>query len=261
MKPSSIASMASSFFILLLLPLVSAEALPALDPCWRQCITHQLPCADNDWPCFCRTARQTSLFLDTIACIRQTCTANRPFNPTTLLTPFTEKCKKPIAADILANAQALAAQDPTSPLASTSPGSPGDITANAPAFIAAAATTRGRANVITTTYIGLAANAKGQQETFTVPALLGLTGTIYGSPITKIEGTATPTSIVTLPWPTLPVGYFFSPSGATPGTDSAGKAVATANIVGGGVTTMTSVVAAKTSDGGIRAGRDGVGGE
>lgn len=73
-------------------------------------------------------------------------------------------------------------------------------------------TTSVKANVITTTYIGIATNAEGQRETFTVPAFVGVAGTIYGSPVTKIDGTASPTNVVTLPWPTLPVGYLISTS-------------------------------------------------
>ncbi|KAL8681130.1 MAG: hypothetical protein Q9186_002723 [Xanthomendoza sp. 1 TL-2023] len=248
MKPSSIANTASSFFSLL--PFVSAEALPALDPCWRQCFNHELPCADRDWPCFCRSARQTNLFLTTITCIRQTCTANQPFDPTALLTPFTENCKRPIDQDILSNAHALAAQDPTFPDNSTSSIiAPDNILASSPAIRAAAATTaKGRANVITTTYIGLATNADGLQETYTVPALVGLTGTIYGSPITKVDGTATPTSIITLPWPTLPVGYFFPSQSGSGAAATLPSTKATSNTFGVGVTTITSaVVAAETS--------------
>ncbi|KAL8799578.1 MAG: hypothetical protein Q9182_005789 [Xanthomendoza sp. 2 TL-2023] len=244
MKASSIATTASSF--LFLLPCVSSEALPALDPCWRQCFTRKLPCADRDWPCFCRSARQTDLFPNTISCIRQTCTANQPFNPTALLTPFTENCKKPIDPDVLSNAHALAAQDPASPDNSTSLVAP---VANPPPARVAPATTAGGANVITTTYIGLATNANGQQETFTVPALVGLTGTIYGSPLTKVDGTATPTSIITLPWPTLPVGYFSPQSGSGSGsvTPPTAKPTSLSNTFGIGVTTITSAVVAKTS--------------
>ena len=44
-----LSSVAASF--LLLLPLVSTEALPALDPCWRRCFTPKLACNDGDWPC------------------------------------------------------------------------------------------------------------------------------------------------------------------------------------------------------------------
>ncbi|KAL8685192.1 MAG: hypothetical protein Q9224_005919, partial [Gallowayella concinna] len=198
---------------------------------------------------FCRNARQTNLFLTTITCIRQTCTANQPFNPTALLTPFTENCKRPIDPDILSNAHALAAQDPTFPDNSTSPNTPDNILASSPAIRAAAATTaKGRANVITTTYIGLATNADGQQETYTVPALVGLTGTIYGSPITKVDGTATPTSIITLPWPTLPVEYFFPSQSGSGAAATRPSTKATSNTLGVGVTTITSsVVPAETS--------------
>ncbi|KAL8753357.1 MAG: hypothetical protein Q9199_005109 [Rusavskia elegans] len=236
-----LSSVVASF--LLLLPLASTEALPALDPCWRRYFTPKLACKDGDWPCFCRKARQTSLITDTIACIRQTCTGDRPFDPTALLTPFTENCRKPIPSDVLANANAQAAQGTASLDTSASLGkTAGDILA----LKLAAATTSAKANVITTTYIGIATNANGEQETFTVPALVGLTGTIYGSPVTKIEGTATPTNVVTLPWPTLPVGYFFSTSRSgvvtkppTSATPSLGPNV--------GVTTRTTAIPVGTS--------------
>ncbi|KAL8643450.1 MAG: hypothetical protein Q9226_008363, partial [Calogaya cf. arnoldii] len=119
----------------------------------------------------------------------------------------------------------------------TSSNIPGD----APAIKLAATTTTAKANVITTTYIGIAINANGDQETFTVPALVGLTGTIYGSPVTKIEGTVTPTKVVTLPWPTLPVGYFFSTSGS--GVVIKPPVSPTASLRPNiGVTTQTTVV-------------------
>ncbi|KAL8860927.1 MAG: hypothetical protein Q9178_002682 [Gyalolechia marmorata] len=259
MRPSSIAC---SF--LLLLPLVSTDALPALDPCWRQCFTHELACKDGDWPCalseakpnqrlliivltgsgFCRKARQTSLFSETIICIRQTCIGNRPFDPTALLAPFTEKCQKPISPDILANANALAAGNTASSDSSTISD---DIAVDSPAIKFAATATSSIANLITTTYIGLATNADGQQETFTVPALVGPAGTIYGNPVTKVDGTTTPTSVVTLPWPTLPVGYFFSRSGSGAVTNSPAKAPTSLgpNI---GVTTRTTAIAVPTSE-------------
>ncbi|KAL8851495.1 MAG: hypothetical protein Q9221_003595 [Calogaya cf. arnoldii] len=244
-----LSSVAASF--LLLLPLVSTEALPALDPCWRRCFTPKLACNDGDWPCFCRKARQSSLLTGTIACIRQTCTGNRPFDPTALLTPFTEKCRKPLPPDILANANAQAIQD------TASSETPGHIAGDAPVIRLAAATTSVKANVITTTYIGIATNANGDQETFTVPALVGLTGTIYGSPVTRIEGTVTPTNVVTLPWPTIPVGYFFSTSGSRIVTKPPASPTTSLkpNI---GVTTQTTVVPVGTS-GAFNQGTDNTG--
>ena len=196
---------------------------------------------------FCRKARQTSLFSETVICIRQTCTDDRPFDPTALLTPFTEKCQKPISPDILANANALAAQNTASSDSSNSSATSDDIAVNSPAIKFAATATSAIANVITTTYIGLATNADGQQETFTVPALVGPAGTIYGNPVTKVDGTATPTSVVTLPWPTLPVGYFFSRSGSGAVTNSPAKAPTSwgPNI---GVTTQTTAIAVRTSE-------------
>ncbi|KAL8995443.1 MAG: hypothetical protein Q9169_004814 [Polycauliona sp. 2 TL-2023] len=225
-----LSSVAASF--LLLLPLASTEALPALDPCWRSCFTPKLACKDNDWLCkllqqvpyspsvltasgFCRKARQSSLLADTVTCIRQSCTGNRPFNPTALLTPFTEHCRKPIPPKVLANVNALAAQEEALP---DDPNNPPILNEGAgdgtPVIKLAAAATSAQANTMTTTYIGIATDANGQQQTFAVPALVGPSPTIYGSPVTEIEGTATPTSIVTLPWPTLPVGYFFPTSRA-----------------------------------------------
>ncbi|CAL8585057.1 hypothetical protein XPA_010636 [Xanthoria parietina] len=239
-----LSSAAASF--LLLLPLASTEAFPALDPCWRRCITPKLPCKDGDWPCFCRTARQTSLFADTIACIRQTCTSDRPFDPIALLTPFTENCRKPISSDILSNADALAAQDSTlSDISASLSMTAGDI----PAL---QLTTSVKANVITTTYIGIATNSDGQRETFTVPALVGVAGTIYGSPVTKIDGTASPTKVVTLPWPTLPVGYLISTSRSGVVTKPPASAATTLgpNV---GVTTRTMAVPVGTA-GAISAG-------
>ncbi|KAI4265982.1 MAG: hypothetical protein L6R38_009034 [Xanthoria sp. 2 TBL-2021] len=234
-------SVAASF--LLLLPLASTEALPALDPCWRRCFTPKLACKDGDWPCFCREARQTSLITDTIACILQTCTGDRTFDPTALLTTFTENCRKPIPSDVLANANVQAAQDTASSDTSASLSkTAGDI----PALNLAATTTSAKANVITTTYIGIATNANGEQETFTMPALVGLTGTIYGSLVTKIEGTVTPRNVVTLPWPTLPVGYFFSTSRSGVVTKPPTSAIPSLgpNV---GVTTRTTTIPVGTS--------------
>ncbi|KAL8732772.1 MAG: hypothetical protein Q9166_002554 [cf. Caloplaca sp. 2 TL-2023] len=219
-----------------------------MDPCWRQCFTHELACKDNDWPCFCHKARRTSLLNDTVICIRRSCTGDRSFNPTALLTPFTETCRIPIPPDNLANANLLATQGTTSTSNSTSSGTPNDIAANAPGSRVATATARAaKANVITTTYIGIATNVNGQQEIFTVPALVGLTGTIYGSPVTQVQGTATPTSVITLPWPTLSVGYFFTNSASGAVTILSGKAAGTSLGPNVGVTTRTSVVAAATS--------------
>ncbi|KAL8947679.1 MAG: hypothetical protein Q9222_006063 [Ikaeria aurantiellina] len=168
---------------------------------------------------FCRAGRYTPFFANTISCIRQTCNANQPFDPVTLLTPWLENCKKPVYPDIIASASALARQDSgsdnslSSPSTTTQP-SPtvvkagGVRPANNIAATGSAASSTHRANVITTTYLGIATNANGQQETFTVPALVGFTETVFGNPVTTVTGTATPTSIITLPWPTLPVGYF-----------------------------------------------------
>ncbi|KAI4244202.1 MAG: hypothetical protein LQ352_006893 [Teloschistes flavicans] len=130
-----------------------------------------------------------------------TCTAGRPFDPITLLTPFQENCKKPLAPSIYANANALAAQDPaisptTAPhLSSTTRGGNTDDTQ--PSSVPAAPPP---ASIMTTTYIGIATHPNGAQETYTVPALVGPTRTIFGSPVTKAPGTAKPTSTVTLPW-------------------------------------------------------------
>ncbi|KAL8955258.1 MAG: hypothetical protein Q9183_006722, partial [Haloplaca sp. 2 TL-2023] len=63
--------------------------------------------------------------------------------------------------------------------------------------------------VTTTTYIGIATNVEGQAETFTVPALVEGTGTVFGKPVMG-EATPVPTSVVMLPWPNLPVGWFSS---------------------------------------------------
>ncbi|KAL8883438.1 MAG: hypothetical protein Q9192_007166 [Flavoplaca navasiana] len=236
-------------YILLLLPLASTEALPALDPCWRSCFTPKLACKDGDWPCYCRKARQTSLLSDTVTCIRQTCTSNRPFNPAALLTPFTEKCRKPISPNVLANVNAVAAQDATSPDDSTPPSGASQVADDANAIKLAAAATSAETDVIKTTYIGIATNANGEQETFTVPALVGQTGTIYGNPVTRVEGTATPTNVVTLPWPTLPVGYFFSTSGSADVTNP--PASATASLIPNiGVTTRTTAIPVGTPEAG-----------
>ncbi|KAL8835917.1 MAG: hypothetical protein Q9176_006601 [Flavoplaca citrina] len=238
-----LSSVATSF--LLLLPLASTEALPALDPCWRSCFTPKLACKDGDWPCYCRKARQTSLLSDTVTCIRQTCTSNRPFSPAALLTPFTEKCRKPISPNVLANVNAVAAQDATSADESTPPSGASEVADDAPAIRFAAAATSDEANVITTTYVGIATNANGEQETFTVPALVGPTGTIYGNPVTKVEGTATPNNVVTLPWPTLPVGYFFSTSGSAAVTNPPASPT-TSLIPNIGVTTRTTAISVGT---------------
>ncbi|KAI4285340.1 MAG: hypothetical protein L6R35_004680, partial [Caloplaca aegaea] len=89
----------------------------------------------------------------------------------------------------------------------------------------------------------------GQQETFTVPALLVATGTVYGRPVTEVQGPP-PKSTIALPWPTLPVGYF-SLSQPPPGTTVPVQAL-------GLVTTpSTGSAAAPTSSGqGSRRGGD-----
>ncbi|KAL8690209.1 MAG: hypothetical protein Q9218_004291 [Villophora microphyllina] len=205
----------------LLLQLVSTEALPALDPCWRQCVTHQLPCADADWPCFCRTARTTPLLANSVTCIRQTCTAGRPFDPITLLTPFREHCKKPIAPTTYANAEALAAQDRapspanTSNVISTNRAS--DAGGSQAFRVEAPTSIPKNASVVATTYIGGAANSNDQQETHTVPELAGTTGTLYGSPASNVQGTVTSANFVTLP----AVSFSAQRSAATSGISSA----------------------------------------
>ncbi|KAL8829023.1 MAG: hypothetical protein Q9170_006351 [Blastenia crenularia] len=142
-------------------------------------------------------------------CIRQTCTAGQPFSPVALLTLFEENCKNPLPPTILSNASALAVQDSVSSQ-SPAPSTTADSVNETPAVKAAAASTIPLAHpsAITTTFLGIATDANGQQETFTVPALVGITGTIWGKPVTGEPGAASPTSTVTLPWPTLPVGYF-----------------------------------------------------
>ena len=66
------------------------------------------------------------------------------------------------------------------------------------------------ANAITTTFVGIATDADGQQVTLTVPALIGATSTIWGKPVADGQNAIPPSSTITLPWPTLPVGYFSS---------------------------------------------------
>ncbi|KAL8727428.1 MAG: hypothetical protein Q9181_005715 [Wetmoreana brouardii] len=219
------------YSFLLLLPSVSTEALPALDPCWRQCVTHKLPCADGHWPCFCRTARTTPFLADSVTCIRQNCTADEPFSPTELLTPFQETCKKPIPSAVIAHANALAAQDPASTPISTAiavalTAEETGVDNNPASGVAKQKHTSvpRDTNDVTTTYIGIATNANGQQETFTVPALVGVTGTIYGSPVTKAQGSVTATSVVTLPWPTLPVSWFSTVHAPASGASSVARA-------------------------------------
>ncbi|KAI4123665.1 MAG: hypothetical protein LQ338_005155 [Usnochroma carphineum] len=168
---------------------------------------------------FCRAARTTSLLSDSVSCIRQNCTAGRPFLSTALLTPVEEKCKEPISPNILANANRLAAQDPAFSI-DVAPSLASLAAKNGAKdglAIRVIATTNKPSSFhdVTTTYIGIATDANGQQETFTVPALLVATGTVYGKPVTKVQGPESPTSTVTLPWPTLPVGYF-SLSQSTP---------------------------------------------
>ncbi|KAL8670308.1 MAG: hypothetical protein Q9168_005148 [Polycauliona sp. 1 TL-2023] len=221
-----------------------------MDPCWRSCLTPKLACKDGDMPCYCRAARQTSLLADTITCIRQTCTANRPFNPTALLTPFTEQCRKPIPANKLANINALAAQDGASPDASNSPIIAAQYAGNGAPVKLAAAVTSAEANVISSTYvIGIANNAKGEQETFTFPAVVGASETVYGSPVTTIDGTVTPTNVITMPFPTLPVGYFFPTSRA--GVVSIPPLPTTSGLPPNvGVTTLTSAIPVGTPQAG-----------
>ncbi|KAL9596301.1 MAG: hypothetical protein Q9219_005896 [cf. Caloplaca sp. 3 TL-2023] len=189
MKLLSIVSIVQS--LLLLLPSVSAEALPALAPCWRDCFTS-----------FCRQARTTSLLPDTITCIRQSCTAGRPFSSITLLTPFEEHCNDPIPPNIITKANALASEK------SASSGRAASSILDNGAQDSAPATPS-----MTTTFIGIATNADGQQETYTVPAIVGATGTVWGKPVS--DDFTTPASTITLPWPTLPVGYFSTASSAT----------------------------------------------
>ncbi|KAL8702556.1 MAG: hypothetical protein Q9201_004273 [Fulgogasparrea decipioides] len=178
---------------------------------------------------FCRTARTTPFLADSVTCILQNCTAGQPFSSTALLTPFQQGCKKPIPPAIIANVNALAAQDPGSTAISSAPAAASTAREtgadNDPSFRDAIPTSVPKhTNAVTTTYIGIATNANGQQETFTVPALIGLTGTIYGNPVTKAQGSVTPTSVVTLPWPTLPVSWFSSGHGTAAGASPVARA-------------------------------------
>ncbi|KAI4115613.1 MAG: hypothetical protein LQ345_003829 [Seirophora villosa] len=151
---------------------------------------------------FCKAARTSSMLSDSVTCIREKCTAGHPFSPAALLDPFHEQCKLPISSNILNDIEGLAAQrlapspEPVSPT-NEAPSSGIVVTSSLPST----------AEEVTTTYIGIATNADAQRETFTVPALLVATGTVYGKPVTEAEG-ALPSSTITLPWPTLPVGYF-----------------------------------------------------
>lgn len=156
---------------------------------------------------FCREARTTSLLSDSVACIRQQCTAGQPFSPITLMTPFEEKCELPI--DDFVVAKRLAAQN-----SAASSSADDDLAVRVPATLTSPSSALDTAST-TTTYIGIATNVDGREETFTVPALLVATGTVYGKPITGVRGSATPTSTVTLPWPTLPVGWFSSSQSTT----------------------------------------------
>ncbi|KAL8767872.1 MAG: hypothetical protein Q9209_005764 [Squamulea sp. 1 TL-2023] len=198
------------------------------------------------------------MFSRTTTCIRQTCTGNRPFNPTPLI-PFTENCQKPISPEVLAYANALAAQNTTSSSDWSSSGSSEDVTLNAPTCRLAATSLSAEAKVATSTYVGLAINADSQQETFTVPALVESMETIYGSPITKVEGKATPTSTISLPWPTLPIGYFFSQSGSGAVTNPSTEA-ATSLGPNASVTRQTSAVAVGTSGASTQEPADAEGG-
>ncbi|KAL8708989.1 MAG: hypothetical protein Q9220_006198 [cf. Caloplaca sp. 1 TL-2023] len=234
-------------------------------------------------PGFCRTGRNTPFFANTIACIRQTCTANQPFDPVTLLTPWQEHCRNPVYATIIANANALATQDSVSNsslsdssyTAAAQPNpSPSIVTAgddddrpaaNNIVATAAASTTHAHANVITTTFLGIATDANGQLETLTVPALVGFTETIFGNPVTRVTGTVTPTSIITLPWPTLPVGYFSAKSSAARSSSSRSEQATTgaavtasaATVSGTASTTGASTSQAQQTAGAAASGRDG----
>ncbi|KAL8902417.1 MAG: hypothetical protein Q9207_004738 [Kuettlingeria erythrocarpa] len=243
MRLSTIASTAYS--LVLLLPSVSAEAFPALDPCWRQCVTHLLPCPDGRWKCFCRQARETALLTDSVACIREQCTSGRPFSPITLLTPFEEKCM--FSDDDLADARGLAAQK------SAPSNSPDDDLAVRVPTTSTSPSSAPDAAMTTTTYIGIATNVDGKEETYTVPALLVATGTIFGKPITGVQGNATPTSTVTLPWPTLPVGWFsLSQSSETTRASSVVQAPT--------ATTAAAAASAPTSTGGPKDEKASTGG-
>ncbi|KAI4190182.1 MAG: hypothetical protein LQ346_004967 [Caloplaca aetnensis] len=185
---------------------------------------------------FCRQARQTALLSDSVACIREQCTAGRPFSPNTLLTPFEEKCK--FSLDDLADARGLAAQK-----SAPSSSADGDLAVRVPTTATPSSSARDAAATTPTTYIGIATNVDGKEETYTVPALLVATGTIYGKPITGVQGSATPMSTVTLPWPTLPVGWFsLSQSQETTRVSSVVQAPTT--------TTSAAAAGAPTSTGG-----------
>ncbi|KAL8974547.1 MAG: hypothetical protein Q9197_001225 [Variospora fuerteventurae] len=189
---------------------------------------------------FCRAARSSSMLSDSVTCISEKCTAGGPFSPAPLLDLFKEDCQVPISPNILNKVKRLAAQrlaPSPDPVSSTSVQSNAGEASTSEAAVKSSVTPK----EVTTTYIGIATNAEGQQETFTVPALLVATGTVYGRPVTEVQGPP-PTSTIALPWPTLPVGYF-SLSQPAPGTTAPVQAL-------GPVTTpSTGSAAARTSSG------------
>ncbi|KAL8653403.1 MAG: hypothetical protein Q9210_002121 [Variospora velana] len=152
---------------------------------------------------------------DSVTCIREKCTTGDPFSPAPLLDLFKENCQVPISPNILDKVKGFAAQrlaPSPDPVSSTSAQSNAGEASTLEIVVTSSVTPT--AEKVTTTYIGIATNAEGQQETFTVPALLVAMGTVYGRPVTEVQGPL-PTSTITLPWPTLPVGYF-SPSQPAP---------------------------------------------
>ncbi|KAL9011276.1 MAG: hypothetical protein Q9173_003867 [Seirophora scorigena] len=157
---------------------------------------------------FCEAARTSSMLSDSVTCIHEKCTAGDPFSPAALLDPFHEQCKIPISSNILNNVEGLAAQRRAPSPEPVSRTNAQSGAGEAPSSgIVVTSSLSSTAEEVTTTYIGIATNADAQRETFTVPALLVATGTVYGKPVTEAQG-ALPSSTITLPWPTLPVGYF-----------------------------------------------------
>ncbi|KAI4210799.1 MAG: hypothetical protein LQ351_006381 [Letrouitia transgressa] len=216
--------------LLPLLPSVSSLALPGLPDCWRDCVTQILPCKDRDWRCespthshyraseanlptlagFCRQARDTPLLSSAISCIHSDCDLNPFFDPSPLLGPFINRCPRVAANEsLLASLTELAHGSPTS---------------SAAAAAAAVSDNEGAEGKLTTTttFLGIATAEGGILQSFTVPALVGPTGTVFGAPVT--EGT-NPTSTVTLPWPTLPPNYFLTRAGNEGGGGAASVSV------------------------------------
>ncbi|KAI4162014.1 MAG: hypothetical protein LQ342_004326 [Letrouitia transgressa] len=117
----------------------------------------------------------------------------------------------------------------------------GAPTSSAAAVAAAAVSGNGGAEgkLTTTTFLGIATVEGGVLQSFTVPAVVGPTGTVFGVPVNKGPE---PTNTVTLSWPTLRPDYFLTRAG-----NNGGGGVASASATKEIVVTSSVPAGGKTS--------------